>query len=69
MASTPAGAVAAPRATWRHYYELTKPKVVLLIVFTSIVGTLLATPGMPPLDALLWGNLGIGLAADPGEKP
>ena len=26
---------------WRHYYELTKPKVVLLIVFTSIVGTLL----------------------------
>ena len=63
MASTPAGAVAAPRATWRHYYELTKPKVVLLIVFTSIVGTLLATPGMPPLDALLWGNLGIGLAA------
>ena len=63
MASTPAEAVATPRATWRHYYELTKPKVVLLIVFTSIVGTLLATPGLPPLDALLWGNLGIGLAA------
>ncbi|MCU0758525.1 MAG: heme o synthase [Steroidobacteraceae bacterium] len=63
MASTPAGAVAAPRATWRHYYELTKPKVVLLIVFTSIVGTLLATPGLPPLDALVWGNLGVALAA------
>jgi len=63
VASTPAEAVATPRATWRHYYELTKPKVVLLIVFTSIVGTLLATPGLPPLDALLWGNLGIGLAA------
>ena len=63
MASTPVEAVATPRATWRHYYELTKPKVVLLIVFTSIVGTLLATPGLPPLDALLWGNLGIGLAA------
>lgn len=50
-------------ATWRNYLELTKPKVVLLIVFTSIVGTLLAVPGMPPLDALIWGNLGIGLAA------
>ncbi len=53
----------APVASWRSYLELTKPKVVLLIVFTSIVGTLLAVPGMPPLGALLWGNLGIGLAA------
>ena len=34
-----------------------------LITFTAIVGTLLASPGMPPLDALLWGNLGIALAA------
>ena len=53
----------APATPWRSYLELTKPKVVLLIVFTSIVGTLLAVPGMPPLGALLWGNLGIGLAA------
>lgn len=43
--------------------ELTKPKVVALIVFTAIVGTLLASPGVPPLDALLWGNLGIALAS------
>jgi heme o synthase len=50
-------------ASWRHYYELTKPRVVMLITFTSIVGTLLASPGWPPLDALLWGNLGIALAA------
>jgi protoheme IX farnesyltransferase len=56
-------ALPAPAASWRSYLELTKPKVVLLIVFTSIVGTLLAVPGMPPLGALLWGNLGIGLAA------
>ena len=53
----------AARTTWRHYLELTKPKVVLLIVFTAIVGTLLATPGMPPFAALVWGNLGIALAA------
>ncbi len=49
--------------SWRHYYALTKPRVVMLITFTAIVGTLLASPGWPPLAALLWGNLGIGLAA------
>ena len=48
---------------WRRYLELTKPKVVALITFTAIVGTLLASPGVPPLGALLWGNLGIALAA------
>jgi protoheme IX farnesyltransferase len=49
--------------TWRHYFELTKPKVVALITFTAIVGTLLASPGLPPLDALILGNLGIALAS------
>jgi heme o synthase len=53
---------AAP-ATWRLYLELTKPKVISLIVFTAIVGTLLASPGLPPLDALVWGNLGIACAS------
>jgi heme o synthase len=47
----------------RQFYELTKPRVVALIMLTSVVGSLLATPGLPPLDLLLWGNLGIGLAA------
>ena len=50
-------------ASWRDYLELTKPKVVALIVFTAIVGTLLASSGAPPWNALLWGNLGIALAA------
>jgi protoheme IX farnesyltransferase len=62
--STPEPIVATATTTrWRSFYELTKPRVVMLIVFTSIVGTLLAVPGMPPLDALVFGNLGIGLAA------
>jgi heme o synthase len=47
----------------RQFYELTKPRVVALIMLTSVVGSLLATPGLPPLGLLLWGNLGIGLAA------
>ena len=50
-------------ALWRRYLELTKPRVVALITFTAIVGTLLSSPGAPPLDALVWGNLGIALAA------
>jgi len=48
---------------WRRYLELTKPKVVALITFTAVVGTLLASPGLPPLDALVFGTAGIGLAA------
>lgn len=49
--------------SWRHYLELCKPRVVALIVFTAIVGMLLAVPGLPPLGHFLYGTLGIGLAA------
>ncbi len=48
---------------WRDYYELTKPRVVMLIVFTAIVGMFLSVPGWPTLTALVYGTLGIGLAA------
>ncbi len=50
-------------ARWRDFLELTKPKVSLLIVFTAIVGMVLASPGMVPLPALLFGTLGIALAS------
>jgi len=50
-------------ASWRDYLTLTKPRVVALIMLTAVVGTLLATPGVPPLDRLILGNLGIALAA------
>jgi heme o synthase len=53
----------AASATWRDYFELTKPRVVALIVLTAVVGTLLASRGLPPLDALIFGNLGIALSA------
>jgi protoheme IX farnesyltransferase len=53
----------APTASWRDYYEIGKPKVVLLIVFTAVVGMFLAAPSWPPLEALVFGTLGIGLAA------
>jgi protoheme IX farnesyltransferase len=51
---------------WRRYYDLTKPKVVALILFTALVGMLLATPGMVPLPTLVFGLLGIALAAAAG---
>ena len=48
---------------WRDYYELTKPRVVMLIVFTAIVGMFLSVPGMPGVEPLLYGTLGIGMAS------
>ena len=48
---------------WRDYYELTKPRVVMLIVFTAIVGMFLAVPGWPGATALVFGTIGIGMAA------
>jgi protoheme IX farnesyltransferase len=48
---------------WRDFLELTKPKVSLLIVFTAVVGMVLASPGWVPLPALIFGTLGIALAS------
>jgi protoheme IX farnesyltransferase len=48
---------------WRDYLALCKPKIVALIVFTAVVGMFLAVPGMVPPYALVFGTLGIGLAA------
>jgi heme o synthase len=54
---------ALSRPGWREYLSLTKPKVSLLIVFTAIVGMVLASPGMVPLPALVFGTLGIAMAS------
>ena len=49
--------------SWRDYYELCKPRVVALMLLTSLIGMFLAVPGMVPLDVLLLGNAGIALCA------
>jgi protoheme IX farnesyltransferase len=46
-----------------QFYQICKPRVVSLIVFTAIVGMFLASPGMVPLQALVAGALGIALTA------
>ncbi len=51
------------RIPFADYFELTKPRVVALIVFTAVIGMFLAVPGIPPWKALVFGNLGIWLAA------
>lgn len=51
---------------WRKYYNLCKPKVVFLIVFTAIVGMLLSTQGALPLDTFIAATIGIGLASASG---
>src|SRR5574344_2910085 len=50
-------------ALWRDYLELTKPRVVLLMLITSLVGLFLATRAGVPWTILLFGNLGIALCA------
>jgi protoheme IX farnesyltransferase len=60
MATT---ALKTTTAEWRDYLALCKPNVVALIVFTAVVGMLLASPGMVPLDVFVFGTLGIGLAS------
>jgi protoheme IX farnesyltransferase len=51
------------RAGWRDYLELTKPKVVVLMLITSLVGMFLATRAGVAWSVLLFGNLGIALCA------
>jgi protoheme IX farnesyltransferase len=46
-----------------QYLQLTKPRVVALIVFTAIIGMLLATDGPVPLPILVFGSIGIWLVA------
>jgi heme o synthase len=48
---------------WRDYLGVCKLKVVALIVFTALVGMFLAVPGMVPWQPLVFGTLGIGMAA------
>lgn len=50
-------------ATWRDYYEMTKPRVVMLLLLTALVGMCLATPGWVPIVTLTTGLAGIGLLA------
>ena len=51
------------QASFMDYLEMCKPKVVAMMLLTSVIGMFLAVPGMVPFEILLFGNLGIALAA------
>jgi protoheme IX farnesyltransferase len=46
-----------------QFWRLTKPRVVSLIVFTAVIGMLLASPTLPPLGLLAFATVGIALVA------
>ena len=49
--------------SWKNYLTLCKPNVVAEMLFTAVVGMLLAVPGMPEAGPFIYGIIGIGLAA------
>jgi heme o synthase len=61
--TTPSTRAQAEPAAWRRYLELTKPKVVTLVTFTAMVGTMLASGGVPSFVTLACTSAGIALAA------
>lgn len=54
---------AQENASWRDYLQLCKPRVVMLMMLTTIVGMCLAAPGAIPWHIFFLGNLGIAMAA------
>jgi protoheme IX farnesyltransferase len=52
--------------TLRQYYELTKPRIVMLAAFCAVIGMFLAADGMVPWEILVFGTLGISLLAGAG---
>ena len=48
---------------WQDYPELTKPRVVALMIVTALIGMCMAVPGWVPWQPLVLGNLGIALCA------
>ncbi|MCV2364639.1 heme o synthase [Paucibacter sp. DJ1R-11] len=67
MSSTPSVTVPGPASSrWQQFYQLTKPRVVQLIVFCAVIGMALAVPGLPSADqwlSILAATAGIWLVA------
>jgi heme o synthase len=55
--------IPSQRPVWVQFWSLTKPRVVSLIVFTAVIGMLLAAPTLPGLELLAAATVGIALVA------
>ena len=50
-------------ARWPDFLELTKPRVVALMLITAVIGMCMAVPGFVPWQPLVLGNVGIAFCA------
>jgi len=55
--------LSSSNSSWREYLQMTKPKVVSVMLLTALVGMLLATPELPDLSVVLIALSGIALAS------
>ena len=66
-ASIPAAAVrvapGANRSTLGAYFELTKPRIVTMVLITTMLGFAMGRGGLLPLGLLFWTLIGTGLCA------
>ena len=51
--------LACAETRYQQFLALTKPRVVSLIVFVAVIGMFLATPGLPPVGAVVFGTIGM----------
>ncbi len=63
MSELSAELTATGSASWRDYYQMTKPRVVMLMLVCAVVGMFLAVPAMVPWQPLIFGTIGIALVA------
>ena len=50
-------------ARWPDFLELTKPRVVALMLITAVIGMCMSVPGFVPWQPLVLGNIGIAFCA------
>ena len=63
MTATIIAQLDATRVSLRHFYVLCKPRVTALIVFTAMIGMLMATPGMVPMTVFIAATIGIAFTS------
>ena len=66
MSSTPSATHEPLSSRWQQFYQLTKPRVVQLIVFCAVIGMALGIPGLPQGHdwfVILAATIGIWLVA------
>lgn len=61
--SSGAGVLTRARSVWRDYLSLTKPRIVALLLLTTLTTMLVAGETLPPVDILIWTLLAGALAA------